>query len=137
MSHLQSRYLVTLTVGGVTRTFMAFSGGNVRSEATTSRPPGREYPRAIGGEKTLEPVTIAVDYDPAVYDENYVTLLRRNVGVEDAATVGRRKLDANRNPFGKETYVGMISDVNVPESDTNTDNEKAVLEITVQPSGVA
>lgn len=134
---LQSRFLTTLVVAGrPVGTFQTFTGGGVGGEAAPSRVPGAEFSRQPAGEKELRPITISRDFDPAVDTDELLAFVRQQVMVEDAATVSRKPLDKNRAPFGKgRTWVGLITDVNEPESDVNTTNSKAVLQITIQPSG--
>lgn len=139
MAHLSSRFLVTLTVAGRNcGRFQTLTGAGVGGDAMMSRPPGAEFERAQGGEKTLSPITIGRDYDPDVDTDDLISFLRSQAHVENAATVGRKRLDANRNPAGKgTTWVGVITAVNDPESDTNAQNDKPTLTITIQPSGVS
>lgn len=137
MAHLSSRFLVTLAAGGHTLRMQTLTGAGIGGDAMESRPPGAEYPRQQGGEKTLNPITVGVDYDPTVHTDQVLADLRAVAHVENAATVGRKRLDANRNPAGKgTTWIGVITAINDPESDTNAQNDKATLTITVQPSSV-
>jgi hypothetical protein len=139
MAQLSSRFLVTLTVAGRSiGRFQTHTGAGIGGDAMSTRPPGAEFPRQQGGEKTLNPITIGRDYDPAIDTDEILAFLRANAHVENAATVGRKRLDANRNPAGKgSTWIGVITAVNDPESDTNAQNDKAQLTIVIQPSSVS
>lgn len=137
MPHAQSRWLTTLFVAGRNiGTFMTFEGGHVTGESMPSRVPGAEFPRKGGGEKDLAPITIGRDYDPNIDTDELVAFLQNYVGAEDAAIVGRRPLDKDRNPYGTgRKWTGTITAIREPESDTNTTNDKAVLTIEIDPSG--
>jgi hypothetical protein len=136
-TQLQSRYLAVLAVGGRTFRFQTCTGGDDTTESVSSRPPGAKYPRKSGGEPDLSPITVGRDYDVTV-DDDMVAHLRKFIGIEDAATIQRQALDANRNPFGaKRTWTGVITAVNEPDSDTNTTSDKAQVTVEIDPSGKA
>lgn len=137
---LQSRFLATLVVRGrAMGAFQGFEGGDVTGESVTSRPPLAEYPRKVGGEKNLEPITLTVDYDPTVHNKAYLSWLRQHVMVENAATVGRVPADDQRNPMISEgtNWIGIITSVSEPTSDNNETTAKAQLTVIVDPSGFA
>jgi hypothetical protein len=135
----QSRFLATLVAGGQSRTFQGFAGGNVTTEVLASRPPGAQYERKSGGEAALSDITLTVDYDPVgQHPASLMRLYRSLVGVEDGGTVSIKPLDRKGNPIPGEgdTYTGMISEVNRPESNTNEAGSKAELSITFAPSNL-
>ncbi|HTE59678.1 MAG TPA: hypothetical protein VK631_04960, partial [Solirubrobacteraceae bacterium] len=113
-------------------------GGNVVGESVSDRSPGQEYPSASGGDKTLEPITIGRRVKLERDNDDFYARLHRHASVEDAIIINRKPLGSDNNPVGKgRTWTGTITNVNEPDSDTNSENEPAVVEITMQPSGVA
>jgi hypothetical protein len=138
MPQLPSRFYTTLTVAGRNiGAFQTFSGGNVTATAVTDRPPGAEYPRAYGGEKEISEITIGRTFDRDRDSDELIAFLRSHMD-ENEATVSRKPMDANRNPFGKgRTWTCAITAVNEPDSDSNDTSGKPTLSIQLQPSGVS
>lgn len=138
MPQLQSRYLTTLSVAGRDiGVFQTHSGGHVTGESVADRSPGQEYPAASGGEKTIAPITTSRRVKLERDTDELIAFLQRHVSVENAAVYNRRPLDSNRNPVGSgRTWTCTITAVNEPDSDSNSENEPAVLEIELQPGGV-
>lgn len=133
-TQLQSRWLTTVSVGGRARQFQTFTGGNVTSEAVTTMPPTAEFPRASGGEKQLAPITVGVDYDSSI-DDDQIAHFEKYVRKEDAVTVQRQRLDDDRNPAGrKTTWTGLITAVNQPDSDRNSTSDKSTWTVEIQPA---
>jgi hypothetical protein len=136
---LQSRWLTTLRVAGRDiGVFQTFSGGHVTGESVSDRYPGEEFPTAAGGEKSIAPITIGRSHKLERDTDELIRFLHRNVSVEHAAVVNRRPLDNNRNPSGVgRTWTCTITAVNEPDSDSTSENERSVLEVELQPGGVA
>lgn len=138
MPQLSSRFLVTYTLAGrQIGQFQTFDGGGVGGDAMVDRVPGGEYPRAMGGEKTLDPITITRTYDRVRDNAALLRFLRDNTHEDDQAVVALWTLDQHRNPYEKiGTWTGVQTAVNNPTTDTNNQNDKATLSITMQPSSV-
>lgn len=138
MPQLSSRFLVTYTLAGrQIGKFQTFDGGGVGGDALIDRPPGAEYPRAFGGEKTLEPITITRSFDRKRETAELMGFLRAHTHEDDQAVVALWYLDENRNPYEKlGTWTGVQTSANNPTVDTNSQNDKTPLSITMQPSSV-
>jgi hypothetical protein len=134
----QDMYRVTASIAGTTFSGELFdkqTGGMSDSEETKYRQGGMADPISLGGQRTLENVTISriyrQDRDPA-----QVGLLLSMVGRGDI-TVTKIPLDINRAalPTGGLVYKGKVKSVKYPEHDSES-NSAGLLEIEVSTDSI-
>lgn len=136
MESLQANIDAIVSGGGVTIGLQTFTGGKVASSPARTRDPGSRFDRPIAAPPTLEPITCGVDYDEAKHG-NAKRVWRALVGTDSPFSVGHIIRDGAGNRIGMDTYTCIITGVTPPEGDVNGGNNKAVLTLEFEPSGVA
>lgn len=128
-------FLTTVTVAGKSYgKFDGFSGGGTSAESVkhaSSSFKGRRA--ALGSPSEVEDATVWRFFD---YERDFALLraFRPLVGLAEV-TISRQPLDANGSPFGSpEVYTGVLSGVNPPEHDTDS-NDLSKIELTVTVDG--
>lgn len=135
MEILQSNINGTLSAG--TESFggwNTYKGGRVTVANTTSKKPGAKYSHIVLGGKTIEAVTLTVDYDPLVHGP-MEDRLEELAGGTTVFTVGKVERDGSGNILRVKTRVGYLLEVGGSEGDTNSDTDKATLEVVIGING--
>ncbi len=104
--------------------FDQWSGGNVTAPDDKYRgADGIERP--LGGQRSVENVTVSRDYRPGREDDGIEHWLIHRVG-RGQARASRRRKDANGQPFGRPVILtGLLTSFNMP--DTNSGESGAAL----------
>lgn len=135
MEILQSNVNGTLTAGSESfGNWQTYKGGRVTTANTTTRDPGAVYARYIAGRKSIETVTLTRDYDP-VRDASQEERLEALCGSQTMFTVGKVERDGAGNVLRIKSRVGILLEVMGPEGDTNSDTDKATLEVVIGING--
>lgn len=106
-------------------------GGNVRANVVRRRPTGGI--RVYAGTKTIEDVTVSVDFVPS--DDPLLAALVRKLNTTDGPlpmVVTRQPLDINSQPAGKPLSVdtGWVAGDNAGDYDSESDDPQS-LEVTM------
>lgn len=132
---LQSAINGTLSAGAESfGNWQKYSGGRITTATTTTRDPGAEFGRTLIGGKTIETVTLSRDYDP-VRDGAAEDRLEVLVGTRTVFTVGKVIRDGAGNIVRTKTRVGYLLEVMGSEGDTNSETDKATLEVVIGING--
>jgi hypothetical protein len=114
--------------------WQTIKGGRVTSATAQTRDPGSPYARALAGRKSIESITLGRDYDP-VRDSAAEDRLETLCGTQTVFTVGKVVRDGAGNILRVKPRVGIVVEVMGPEGDTNSDTDKATLEVVVAING--
>lgn len=132
---LQSSINGTLSAGSESfGGWQTYKGGRITTANTTTRDPGARYARILAGRKSIETITLGRDYDPT-RDSTVEERLEVLAGTQTAVTVGRVERDAAGNILRTKTRTGIILEVGPPEGDTNSETDKATLEVVIGING--
>jgi hypothetical protein len=135
MELLQSNINGTLSAG--TESFggwQTYKGGRITTANTTTRDPGAEFARTLIGRKSIETVTLTRDYDP-VRDALIEDRLEVLVGTATVFTVGKVIRDGAGNILRTKTRTGYLIEFMAPEGDTNSETDKATIEVVIGING--
>lgn len=132
---LQSAINGTLSAGAESfGGWQTYSGGRVTTATTTTRDPGAVYARTLLGGKTIESVTLSRDFEP-IRDGRAQDRLEELVGTRTVFTVGQVIRDGGTNIIRTKERVGYLLEVSGPEGDTNSETDKATLEVVIGING--
>lgn len=123
----KDRYRVTVVINGkALGVWDKQTGGDSTGATSVYRPGGMAEPRARGGAKSVEPVTVTKLYDHATYS----TLIPLT-GKGDVV-VTKQPLDVDGIAFGAPVvYKGVLAKVMAPEVDSDSsDNAEMSIEVT-------
>lgn len=135
MEILQSSVNGTLSAGAESfGGWQTYKGGRLTTANTTTRDPGSTYARFIAGRKSFETVTLTRDYDP-VRDSAAEDRLETLCGTQTVFTVGKVIRDGGQNILRTKTRTGILLEVMGAEGDTNSDTDKATLEVVIGING--
>lgn len=132
---LQSSVNGTLSAGSESfGQWQTYKGGRVTTASTTTRDPGSPAARWLAGRKSYEQVTLTRDYEP-IRDSSAEDRLEALCGTQTVFTVGKVIRDGGGNILRTKTRTGILLEVMGAEGDTNSDTDKATLEVVIGING--
>lgn len=135
MEILQSGINGTLSAGAESfGNWQTYKGGRVTTASTTTRDPGAVFARPLAGRKSIETITLTRDYNP-VHDAAAEERLEALAGTQTVFTIGKVERDGAGNILRTKTRTGILLEVMGPEGDTNSETDKATLEVVLAIAG--
>jgi hypothetical protein len=132
---LQSSINGVLSLGneslGVWKTY---KGGRITTSSSTTKDPGAPFPRIVPGGKKIDSITLGTDYD-AIRDSPLEERLEQLAGTPSIVTVGRIERDGAGNIVRIKSRVGKVLEFGPPEGDTNSESDKAQIEVVIGIEG--
>jgi hypothetical protein len=115
----QDQWQISLTIDGVDMgVWDTFSGGAATSSETKYRPGGLAKQRSLGGQPSVDNITVGKLVETTDWDLTR-KLMAARVGKAEAV-VSRQPLDTDGAPWGEAlTYRGTLMTVNPGDTDSN------------------